>query len=135
MNVGDLQPELQSNSKYQKLFEGLQPHNYYRIEFDEQKSQQTYPEFSNIEPPASDRLDRLMNRIDEHILKVNYHTDWFRATVNEIKKTNDELKKSNSKLEKIALELKKSNEKQNKLNEEIFNWMKYIKKKTSGSHS
>ena len=121
MILVDLQPKFQPDSKNQKIIDGLQPYNQYQNVIDESQSQQIYQThiFLKIKPSTEKAIDKLINTLEESILKHDELFEWYKKTIDEIKLTNEGLKKSNEEMEKFNEEMKKSNEEMKKSNDEL----------------
>ena len=102
MNLGDFHENFQTKSNYQKVFDGLKPYNQYQTTINEPQSQQQYQiqdnEYLNIEQSLPNKIDKLVNRINEHILKQKELNGRFRLAFDGQVKMTSEIKKSNEKL-------------------------------------
>ena len=120
----NLHSNLRPKSKYENIIDGLQPYNEYQTIIDESLSEPQYDanDFLNMEPLPTNKLDRLINRINEQILKQNELNEWFKNSVDKQTRMIEELKE-------ISDEQKEISNNQNKLMEQIFEFMKHIEKK------
>jgi hypothetical protein len=129
-NYEDLFQKSQNQSQYKKIINGLRPFNEYQTLINESQSEQYYQsqahENYNINQLPPNKLDKLIDHLNEQILKQNELNEWFKKAVDEQMKVTEEIKKFNE-------EQKKLNEEMKKLNEKIFQWMRYIENKNSGS--
>jgi ribosomal protein L16 Arg81 hydroxylase len=113
----NLHSNLRPKSKYENIIDGLQPYNEYQTIINESQSEPQYDanDFLNMEPLPPNKLDRLINRINEHILKQNELNEWFKNSID--------------KQTRMIEELKEISNNQNKLMEKIFEFMNHIEKK------
>lgn len=120
----NLHSNLRPKSRYENIIDGLQPYNEYQTIIDESQSEPQYDanDFLNMEPLPPNKLDRLINRINEQILKQNELNEWFKNSVDKQTRMIEELKE-------ISVEQKEISNNQNKLMEQIFEFMKHIEKK------
>lgn len=84
----NLKTSLQTQSQKQKIIDGLQPYNQYQVNIDEPKSHPKYDanDFLNMEQLPPNKLDGLINCINEQILKQNELIEWFKRVVDSQKK-------------------------------------------------
>ena len=120
----NLHSNLQHKSRYKNIIDGLKPHNNYQTIIDAPQSEPQYDDndFLNMEKLLPNKIDRLINRINEQILKQNELNDWFKNSVDKLIISNKEQK------EMIKNQIKMMEE-QKILNEKIFKWMEHIEKK------
>ena len=115
---------LQHKSRYKNIINGLKPHNNYQTIIDAPQSEPQYDDndFLNMEELLPNKIDKLINRINEQILKQNELNDWFKNSVDKLIISNNDQK------EMIKNQIKMMEE-QKILNEKIFKWMEHIEKK------
>ncbi len=120
----NLHSNLQHKSRYKNIIDGLKPHNNYQTIIDAPQSEPQYDDndFLNMEELLPNKIDRLINRINEQILKQNELNDWFKNSVDKLIISNNDQK------EMIKNQIKMMEE-QKILNEKIFKWMEHIEKK------
>jgi len=120
----NLHSNLQHKSRYKNIIDGLKPHNNYQTIIDAPQSEPQYDDndFLNMEELLPNKIDKLINRINEQILKQNELNDWFKNSVDKLIISNNEQK------EMIKNQIKMLEE-QKILNEKIFKWMEHIEKK------
>ena len=108
-----------------------QNHEYLNIE---QSQQYQIHDYLNIEESLPSKIDKLCNRINEHILKQNETNDWFRRVVDKLQIANDMQKKANDEQRRANDEQRRANDEQRKFNARIFEWMRYVQSQNSGFH-
>lgn len=120
----NLHSNLQHKSRYKNIIDGLKPHNNYQTIIDAPQSEPQYDDndFLNMEELLPNKIDKLINRINEQILKQNELNDWFKNSVDKLIISNNDQK------EMIKNQIKMMEE-QKILNEKIFKWMEHIEKK------
>lgn len=120
----NLHSNLQHKSRYKNIIDGLKPHNNYQTIIDAPQSEPQYDDndFLNMEELLPNKIDRLINRINEQILKQIELNDWFKNSVDKLIISNNDQK------EMIKNQIKMMEE-QKILNEKIFKWMEHIEKK------
>ena len=120
----NLHSNLQHKSRYKNIIDGLKPHNNYQTIIDAPQSEPQYDDndFLNMEKLLPNKIDRLINRINEQILKQIELNDWFKNSVDKLIISNNDQK------EMIKNQIKMMEE-QKILNEKIFKWMEHIEKK------
>lgn len=101
----------------------MRPFNEYQTLINESQSEQYYQsqahENYNINQLPPNKLDKLIDRLNEQILKQNELNEWFKKAVDGQMK--------------VTEEIKTLIDEQKKFNEKIFQWMQYIENKNSGS--
>ena len=85
---------LQHKSRYKNIIDGLKPHNNYQTIIDAPQSEPQYDDndFLNMEELLPNKIDRLINRINEQILKQNELNDWFKNSVDKLIISNNDQK-------------------------------------------
>ena len=127
----NLHSNLQHKSRYKNIINGLKPHNNYQTIIDAPQSEPQYDDndFLNMEELLPNKIDRLINRINEQILKQNELNDWFKNSVDkQVRLTEQVIISNNDQKEMIKNQIKMMEE-QKILNEKIFKWMEHIEKK------
>ena len=127
----NLHSNLQHKSRYKNIIDGLKPHNNYQTIIDAPQSEPQYDDndFLNMEELLPNKIDRLINRINEQILKQNELNDWFKNSVDkQVRLTEQVIISNNDQKEMIKIQIKMMEE-QKILNEKIFKWMEHIEKK------
>ena len=127
----NLHSNLQHKSRYKNIIDGLKPHNNYQTIIDAPQSEPQYDDndFLNMEELLPNKIDRLINRINEQILKQNELNDWFKNSVDkQVRLTEQVIISNNDQKEMIKNQIKMMEE-QKILNEKIFKWMEHIEKK------
>ena len=127
----NLHSNLQHKSRYKNIINGLKPHNNYQTIIDAPQSEPQYDDndFLNMEELLPNKIDRLINRINEQILKQNELNDWFKNSVDkQVRLTEQVIISNNDQKEMIKIQIKMMEE-QKILNEKIFKWMEHIEKK------
>ena len=127
----NLHSNLQHKSRYKNIIDGLKPHNNYQTIIDAPQSEPQYDDndFLNMEKLLPNKIDRLINRINEQMLKQNELNDWFKNSVDkQVRLTEQVIISNNDQKEMIKIQIKMMEE-QKILNEKIFKWMEHIEKK------
>ena len=127
----NLHSNLQHKSRYKNIIDGLKPHNNYQTIIDAPQSEPQYDDndFLNMEELLPNKIDRLINRINEQILRQNELNDWFKNSVDkQVRLTEQVIISNNDQKEMIKNQIKMMEE-QKILNEKIFKWMEHIEKK------
>ena len=127
----NLHSNLQHKSRYKNIIDGLKPHNNYQTIIDAPQSEPQYDDndFLNMEELLPNKIDKLINRINEQILKQNELNDWFKKSVDkQVRLTEQVIISNNDQKEMIKNQIKMMEE-QKILNEKIFKWMEHIEKK------
>ncbi len=127
----NLHSNLQHKSRYKNIIDGLKPHNNYQTIIDAPQSEPQYDDndFLNMEELLPNKIDRLINCINEQILKQIELNDWFKKSVDkQVRLTEQVIISNNDQKEMIKIQIKMMEE-QKILNEKIFKWMEHIEKK------
>lgn len=127
----NLHSNLQHKSRYKNIIDGLKPHNNYQTIIDAPQSEPQYDDndFLNMEELLPNKIDRLINRINEQILKQNELNDWFKNSVDKQVRLTEQVIISNNEQKEMIKNQIKMMEEQKILNEKIFKWMEHIEKK------
>ena len=102
----NLHSNLQHKSRYKNIIDGLKPHNNYQTIIDAPQSEPQYDDndFLNMEKLLPNKIDRLINRINEQMLKQNELNDWFKNSVDkQVRLTEQVIVSNNDQKEMIKI--------------------------------